>query len=285
MFGLDEKFNLGIGKAFEHVINWMQESFAVFFDMIRVSIKAVLNASESALLLPPPFVLILILVVIAYLTAKRGVAIFTLLGFLLIYFMGLWELTMATLALIFTAAMLALIIAIPLGIWSSKNDVLKSIIRPILDFMQTLPAFIYLIPAVIFFELGEVPGVIATLIFSLPPAVRLTDLGIRQVPSEIREAAESFGASPAQMLFKAELPVATPTIMAGVNQTIMLALSMVVIAGMIGAGGLGNEVLRGLQQMDLPAGFEAGISIVILAIFLDRVTQALGGMGKKKKRD
>jgi len=285
MFGLDEKFNLGIGKAFEHVINWMQESFAVFFDMIRVSIKAVLNASESALLLPPPFVLILILVVIAYLTAKRGVAIFTLLGFLLIYFMGLWELTMATLALILTAAMLALIIAIPLGIWSSKNDVLKSIIRPILDFMQTLPAFIYLIPAVIFFELGEVPGVIATLIFSLPPAVRLTDLGIRQVPSEIREAAESFGASPAQMLFKAELPVATPTIMAGVNQTIMLALSMVVIAGMIGAGGLGNEVLRGLQQMDLPAGFEAGISIVILAIFLDRVTQALGGMGKKKKRD
>jgi glycine betaine/proline transport system permease protein len=151
----------------------------------------------------------------------------------------------------------------------------EKIIRPILDFMQTLPAFVYLIPAVFFFSLGPVPGVIATLIFSLPPAVRLTNLGIRQVPEEIREAALSFGASPKQLLFKAELPVALPTIMAGVNQTIMLALSMVVIAGMIGAGGLGNEVLKGIQQLQIDVGFEAGISIVILAIFLDRVTQSL----------
>jgi glycine betaine/proline transport system permease protein len=151
----------------------------------------------------------------------------------------------------------------------------EGVVRPILDFMQTLPAFVYLIPAVLFFKLGPVPGVIATLIFSLPPAVRLTGLGIRQVPAEIHEAAISFGSNPRQLLFKAELPVALPTIMAGVNQTIMLALSMVVISGMIGAGGLGNEVLKGITQLKIDVGFEAGISIVILAIFLDRVTQSL----------
>jgi len=170
---------------------------------------------------------------------------------------------------------LALLIGLPIGIWSAKNETVESVVRPILDFMQTLPAFVYLIPAVTFFSLGAVPGVIATLIFSLPPAVRLTNLGIRQVPSEIREAALSFGATPRQLLLKAELPVALPTIMAGVNQTIMLALSMVVIAGMIGAGGLGNQVLKGITQMKMDVGFEAGISIVILAIFLDRVTQSL----------
>jgi glycine betaine/proline transport system permease protein len=167
-------------------------------------------------------------------------------------------------------------IGIPLGIWASKSDLVEQVVRPILDFMQTLPAFVYLIPAVLFFRLGPVPGVVATLIFSLPPAVRLTNLGIRQVPQEIKEAARSFGATPRQMLFKAELPVAMPTIMAGVNQTIMLALSMVVIAGMIGAGGLGNEVLKGITQLKIDLGFESGIAIVILAIFLDRVTQALG---------
>jgi glycine betaine/proline transport system permease protein len=176
---------------------------------------------------------------------------------------------------VLASVLIALVIGVPLGIWAAKNDVVERIVRPVLDFMQTLPAFVYLIPAVLFFKLGEVPGVIATLIFSLPPAVRLTSLGIRQVPSEIHEAAISFGSNPRQLLFKAELPVALPTIMAGVNQTIMLALSMVVISGMIGAGGLGNEVLKGITQLKIDVGFEAGISIVILAIFLDRVTQSL----------
>jgi glycine betaine/proline transport system permease protein len=195
---------------------------------------------------------------------------------LLIVHMGLWTPTMETLALVITSVVISLLIALPIGVWASKNDIVERVVRPILDFMQTLPAFVYLIPAVLFFKLGEVPGVIATLIFAMPPAVRLTNLGIRQVPKEIREAAVSFGSTPAQMLWKAELPVAMPTILAGINQTIMLALSMVVITGMIGAGGLGNEVLKGITQLRIGLGFESGISIVILAIFLDRVTQALG---------
>jgi glycine betaine/proline transport system permease protein len=171
---------------------------------------------------------------------------------------------------------IALAVGFPVGVWASQSDPVKQIVRPILDFMQTLPAFVYLIPAVLFFQLGEVPGVIATLIFALPPVVRFTNLGIRQVPQEIKEASQAFGATTRQMLVKAELPVAMPTIMAGVNHTIMLALSMVVIAGMIGAGGLGNEVLKGITQLNIGLGFESGISIVILAIYLDRVTQALG---------
>jgi glycine betaine/proline transport system permease protein len=196
--------------------------------------------------------------------------------------MGLWTLTMSTLALVVTSVFIALLIGIPIGIWASKNDGVWNVVRPVLDFMQTRPAFVYLIPAVLFFQLGPVPGVVATLIFSLPPAVRLTNLGIRQVPKEIKEAALSFGATNRQMLIKAELPVALATIMAGVNQTIMLALSMVVIAGMIGAGGLGNEVLRGITQLRIDLGFEGGIAIVILAIFLDRVTQALGSATQKQ---
>jgi glycine betaine/proline transport system permease protein len=189
---------------------------------------------------------------------------------------------MATLSLVITSVFLALLIAIPVGIWASKKDTVEQIVRPVLDFMQTLPAFVYLIPAVLFFRLGPVPGVIATLIFSLPPSVRLTSLGIRQVPKEIKEAAISFGSTPRQMLLKAELPVALPTILAGVNQTIMLALSMVVIAGMIGAGGLGNVVLKGITQLKIDLGFEGGIAIVILAIYLDRVTQALGAAAQKR---
>lgn len=186
---------------------------------------------------------------------------------------------MDTLSLVTAAVFFALLTGIPLGIWASKSESAWKVIRPVLDFMQTLPAFVYLIPAVLLFKLGAVPGVIATLIFSLPPVVRLTNLGIRHVPVEIMEACRAFGATSKQMLVKAELPVALPTIMAGVNQTIMLALSMVVISGMIGAGGLGNIVLQGITQLRIDMGFEGGISIVILAIFLDRVTQALSNLG------
>jgi len=184
-------------------------------------------------------------------------------------------------ALIFTAVLIALIIGIPLGIWASKSKIAERSIRPVLDFMQTMPAFVYLIPAVLFFSLGKVPGVIATLIFAMPPAVRLTNLGIRQVPEEIREAALAFGSDSKQMLYKVELPVALPTILAGVNQTIMLALSMVVIAALIGAGGLGEPVVTGLQQLDIGLGFEGGLAIVILAVYLDRVTQSLGEFSQR----
>lgn len=266
-----------VGDTFESLINWLTDNLGLVFDGIGNTVTAILAGLKFLLLLPHPLLMIALLTALAWRTAKRGVAVFTALGMLLIYNMGYWTATMETLALVLASVLIALVIGVPLGIWSAKKELVERIVRPILDFMQTLPAFVYLIPAVLFFKLGEVPGVIATLIFSLPPAVRLTSLGIRQVPPEIREAAVSFGSSPRQLLFKAELPVALPTIMAGVNQTIMLALSMVVISGMIGAGGLGNEVLKGITQLKIDVGFEAGISIVILAIFLDRVTQSLSG--------
>ena len=272
-----------VGHWFEVVINWLTNNFSGFFDGVTSVVTAVLSAFKAVLLFPPPLVLVVIFALLAWWLAGRGMGIFTLLGMYLIFNMGYWDATMATLALVITSVLIALAIGVPLGILAAKSDLAGRIIRPILDFMQTLPAFVYLIPAVLFFRLGEVPGVIATLIFSLPPAVRLTNLGIRQVPKEVREAALSFGSDRRQLLFKAELPVAMPTIMAGVNQTIMLALSMVVIAGMIGAGGLGNEVLKGITQLRIDIGFEAGISIVILAIFLDRVTQHLGSRTRKTK--
>jgi glycine betaine/proline transport system permease protein len=197
--------------------------------------------------------------------------------------MGFWEETMITLALVVTSGLLALVIGIPVGIWASRKDTVESVVRPILDFMQTMPAFVYLIPAVLFFQLGKVPGVVATVIFAMPPAVRLTNLGIRQVQKDVVEASKAFGSTSRQLLFKVQLPLATPTILAGVNQTIMLALSMVVIAAMIGAGGLGGEILKGITQLKIGLGFESGISVVILAIFLDRITQALGEKSQNKK--
>lgn len=266
---------LPVGDVFETLIEWLTANFEGLFDSISATVTAMLAGLKFLLLAPHPLLMIAIFTVLAWWVARRGVALFTVLGMLLIYNIGFWTQTMETLSLVITSVILALLIGVPLGIWASKNNTVEKVVRPILDFMQTLPAFVYLIPAVLFFKLGEVPGVVATLIFSLPPAVRLTNLGIRQVPEEIREAAISFGSSRRQLLFKAELPVALPTIMAGVNQTIMLALSMVVISGMIGAGGLGNEVLKGITQLKIDLGFEAGISIVILAIFLDRITQEL----------
>ncbi len=279
---MDIRSWLDIGGGFEAIVNWMRNNLDWLFDFIANVVNGVLDASRWALGFPPSIVVIAIFTAIAWYTAGLGVAIFTFVGFGLIWYMGLWTLTMSTLALVLTSVVIALLIGVPLGIWSSKNDNVWNVMRPVLDFMQTLPAFVYLIPAVLFFRLGPVPGVIATLVFSLPPAVRLTNLGIRQVPMEIKEAALSFGSTNRQMLLKAELPVALATIMAGINQTIMLALSMVVIAGMIGAGGLGNEVLRGITQLRIDVGFEGGIAIVILAIFLDRVTQALGNSTQKQ---
>ncbi len=275
--------HLPIGKAFEILINWMTANLGPFFDAISTIVTGVLTTFNSILIYPNPYIIIVVFTVLAYFAARKGVALFTLIGLLVAYGMNLWDATMETLALVITSALIALVLGLPLGIWMSKNDTVQKIVRPILDFMQTMPAFVYLIPAVSFFELGEVPGVVATLIFSMPPVVRLTNLGIRQVPKEIKEAAQSFGSTPRQMLFKAELPVALPTMMAGVNQTIMLALSMVVIAAMIGAGGLGEVVLKGLTQLRIDLGFEGGIAIVILAIFLDRVTQALGTRSRRKR--
>ena len=274
---------ISIGGGFQTFVEWARDNLGWLFDAIAAVVRSIVDSVAWALVLPPEYIMIPIFVAIGWFVASRGVAIFTLVGFGIIWYMGLWDLTMSTLALVLSSVFISLVIAVPIGIWSSKNDGVWNVVRPILDFMQTLPAFVYLIPAVLFFGLGVVPGVIATMIFALPPAVRLTNLGIRQVPKEIKEAAISFGSTNRQMLIKAELPVALATIMAGVNQTIMLALSMVVIAGLIGGGGLGNEVVRGITQMRTDIGFEGGLAIVILAIFLDRVSQALGDSSKQSK--
>ena len=228
----------------------------------------------------PAFAMMVVMVILAAVAAGRGLAIFAGVGFILVYLMGFWHATMESLALVLSATLFALIIGIPTGIAAARREWVDKTTRPILDFMQTMPAFVYLIPAVLFFGLGKVPGAMATLIFAMPPAVRLTSLGIRQVPREVVEACLAFGATPSQLLYKAQLPIARPTILAGLNQTIMLALSMVVIGGMIGAGGLGQEVLSGITQLKIGLGFESGISVVILAIYLDRVTQSLGSHSK-----
>ena len=273
---------LDIGSSFEKLIEWLTENADWLFDFIAVVVESFLDAINWVFNYPPAVLMIALFTILAWKAAGNSVAVFSVLGFSLIEYMGYWSETMDTLSLVFSAVTFALLIGIPFGIWASKSDSAWRVLRPVLDFMQTLPAFVYLIPAVLLFKLGPVPGVIATLIFSIPPVVRLTNLGIRQVPVDIKEACRAFGATPKQMLIKAELPVALPTIMAGVNQTIMLALSMVVISGMIGAGGLGNVVLKGITQLKIDMGFEGGISIVILAIFLDRVTQAFTDLSNKK---
>jgi len=196
--------------------------------------------------------------------------------------MGLWEPTISTLALVLISTLFAIVIGIPLGILAAINTVFYRIIMPVLDFMQTMPAFVYLIPAIPFFGLGAVAAIFSTVIFSMPPAIRLTCLGIKQVPKDLVEAADAFGSTKGQKLFKLQLPIAMPTIMAGINQTIMLALSMVVIAAMIGAKGLGGEVWKAIQRLQPAKGFEAGIGIVIVAIILDRIMQRVGGRQKRE---
>eukprot|EP01133_Synstelium_polycarpum_P011112 gene11112-12947_t len=256
--------------------NLQKEIGESFFDAVRVVVEAVVNSVEWLLLLPPFYVLILLIAFLAWKRSGWGLTILTLAGLFLIWGMGYWTQTMATLALILSSAFIALLIGIPLGIWAAKNAFAGKLIRPVLDLMQTLPAFVYLIPAVLFFGLGKVPGAFATVIFSMPPAVRLTTLGLKQVPRDIVEATRSFGATSKQLLFKVELPLALPTILAGVNQTMMMALSMVVISAMIAAGGLGEVVLKGITQLKIGTGFEGGIAVVILAVILDRITQSFG---------
>lgn len=270
-----------IGKYIEQFINWLTHNFGPFFKTVKVGVEAMVNSVQWLLTFTPFYVVIALLAVLAWRRAGWGVGIMTLLGLGLIYGMGYWGQTMETLALILVSAVIALLIGIPLGIWAAKNSTAGKIMRPLMDFMQTMPAFVYLIPAVLFFGLGKVPGVFATIIFAMPPAVRLTTLGIKQVPGDIVEATRSFGATSRQLLFKVELPLAMPTLLAGVNQTIMMALSMVVISAMIAAGGLGEVVLKGITQLKIGLGFEGGIAVVILAIILDRITQSFG---KKKQR-
>jgi glycine betaine/proline transport system permease protein len=235
-----------------------------------------IEALVSGLLFVPPWMLIAAVALAAWRIAGLRVAIWSAAGLLLLWNLRLWDATMQTLTLVTLATLVAISIGIPLGIWAALSERVYRVTMPILDFMQTMPAFVYLIPAIPFFGLGPVSGIFATVIFSMPPAIRLTTLGIRQVPADLVEAADAFGSTRRQKLFKVQLPLATPTIMAGINQTIMLALSMVVIAAMIGAGGLGAEVWKAIQRLQPGDGFEAGIAVVILAMILDRITQKIG---------
>lgn len=246
------------------------------FDQFSDSLKSMIEGMQAGLMAIPPELFIIVVAALAWWLVNKKVAIFSIIGLILIENMGLWEPTMATLALVISSVLLCIIIGLPLGILAGKSNTAHRIITPILDFMQTLPAFVYLLPAVAFFHLGVVPAVIATLIFAMPPVIRLTDLGIKSVPVELIELGHSFGSTFWQMLIKIELPIARPTIMAGINQCIMLSLSMVVVAAMIGAKGLGGEVWRAIQRLDSGNGFEAGLAIVIIAIILDRITQSFG---------
>ncbi|MDR3433132.1 MAG: glycine betaine/L-proline ABC transporter permease ProW [Rouxiella aceris] len=257
-------------------IDWLVMHFRPLFQGIRVPVDFVLSGFQHSLEALPAPMAMLIFALIAWQMAGLGMGAMTLVSLIIIGAIGAWSQAMVTLALVLTSLFFCVLIGLPLGIWLARSKGAAKIIRPLLDAMQTTPAFVYLVPIVMLFGIGNVPGVVVTIIFALPPVVRLTILGIKQVPEDLIEAAESFGSSPSQLLFKVQLPLAMPTIMAGINQTLMLALSMVVIASMIAVGGLGQMVLRGIGRLDMGLASIGGVGIVILAIILDRLTQALG---------
>ncbi len=271
-----------IVKWADIIVEWLRDNAQWFFLPIKNFLKAIVEGLSDGLLLINPLIFVIVMVILTiYITKKIwGLPVFVLFGLLLIQNLGYWEGTMLTLSLILTSSLISIVLGVPLGIWMSRSKIVQDILTPVLDFMQTMPAFVYLIPAVSFFGIGMVPGVIASVIFAMPPVVRLTNLGIRQVSTELIEAADAFGSTSRQKLLKVQLPMAKNTIMAGVNQTIMLALSMVVIASMIGADGLGVEVFRAVTRNEAGQGFASGLAIVILAIILDRITQAVN---KKRK--
>jgi len=272
-----EQLRVPIGKTIEYLI----EQFTEHFSFITIAFSEVtengIKYLVKVMMFFPPWILIVVFTGLAwYLSRRRGVALLALIGLTLIWNMGLWAPTISTIALVLISTLIAILFGMPLGILSALNQFAYRIIMPILDVMQTMPAFVYLIPAIPLFGLGPVGAIFSTVIFAMPPAIRLTCLGIKQVPSELIEAADAFGSTKRQKLFKLQLPMATPTIMAGINQTIMLALSMVVIAAMIGAKGLGGEVWKAIQRLQPDRGFEAGIAIVIIAMILDRIMQRIG---------
>jgi ABC-type proline/glycine betaine transport system permease subunit len=263
---------IDIGSPVESFVFGLRNNLEIVFDVINDLIGGLVDGVTGLLLLPPPLALALVFAALATWLRSWAFGLFTFLAFAFIDSMGFWDDTMSSLSLVVTAAAAAALLGIPVGILAARSGVVSTIVRPILDFMQTMPAFIYLLVAVIFFAIGVVPGVVASVIFAMPPAVRLTELGIRQVDREVVEAAEAFGAEPRQILWQVQFPLAMPTIMAGINQVIMLSLSMVVIAGLGGAGGLGALVVRAVTRLEIGLGFESGLAVVLLAVFLDRVT-------------
>lgn len=268
-------------NAVERFVEYISVTFDSTFNVISDMIEGVLHGIEAVFLFPPFYLIILFFGILAWKTAGKSMALFTVVGFYLCHAMNLWDETMITMALVVTSVFLTLIFAIPLGVVAGSNQKVSDITRVLMDFLQTMPPYVYLIPAIAILGFGASPAIVSTAIVAFAPAVRLTSLGIRQVPTSHVEVGKAFGASPTQALFKIKLPFALPSIMAGVNQSLMMALSMAVIAGIIGAGGLGKEVYRAIRVLEVGKAFDAGISIVILAIILDRISQGAVTLMKK----
>jgi len=265
-----------LGRWVDQSVHYLLDHDASTFDSIGKAIESFAAMIEHGLQAIPMWALMAFFIAIGLWRVGWRFAIFATASLLLIYATGFWDQTVITLGLTLSSTLISLVFGIPLGIWAAKNKHVQMIVRPMLDLMQTMPAFVYLIPAAMLFGLGRVPGILSTVIFAMPPAVRLTSLGIKHVNREIVEAGQAFGCTPWQLLYKVQFPNALPSIMQGVNQTIMMALSMVIIASMVGAGGLGNDVLASIQRLDIGLGFESGLSVVLLAIILDRITESFG---------
>ncbi|MFG2741176.1 MULTISPECIES: ABC transporter permease/substrate binding protein [Streptomyces] len=267
---------LHLGDWVDSGVDWLVAHMGWLFDAIKAVVEGMYDGVNAVLTAPEPLLLAGILAVLAWWLRGLVAGVLAFGGFVLVDSLDLWDRAMSTLALVLVATVIALVLSIPLGIWAARSRTVSATVRPVLDLLQTMPSMVLLIPAILFFGLGTAAGVIATLIFALAPGVRMTELGIRQVDAELVEAAEAFGTTPRDTLLRVQLPLALPTIMAGINQVIMLSLSMVVIAGMVGTGGLGGAVNEAIGQLDIGFGFEAGVGIVVLAIYLDRITGALG---------
>jgi len=280
-----EGITIPFAKWVNTFTDWVVVTFDDFFDVISDIIRAILLRIEDFLLWLPWFVVIILVCFAAWWFTRRWYmpVIFAVFLFLIGSF-GLWNESMETLSLVLSGVILSLSIGIPIGILMGRSNLAESILKPVLDSMQTLPSFVYLVPILMLFGMGNVPGVIATIVYAMPPVIRLTSSGIRQVSPDVIEAASAFGAKPRQILVDVQLPLAIPSILVGINQTTMMALAMVVIASMVGAGGLGQEVLQGLQRLDIGRGFAAGISIVFLAIIIDRISSAMATKQQIKER-
>ncbi|MCS0601926.1 ABC transporter permease/substrate binding protein [Streptomyces sp. LP11] len=265
-----------LGDWVDSGVNWLVDHLSWLFDAVKAVMEGMYDGIDTVLAAPQPLLMAGILAVLAWWLRGLAAGVLAFAGFALVDSLALWDRAMSTLALVLVATVIALVISLPLGIWAARSRAVSAAVRPVLDLLQTMPSMVLLIPAMLFFGLGTAAGVVATLIFALAPGVRMTELGIRQVDADLVEAAEAFGTTPRDILWRVQLPLALPTIMAGVNQVIMLGLSMVVIAGMVGTGGLGGAVNEAIGQLDIGYGFEAGVGIVVLAIYLDRVTGALG---------
>jgi glycine betaine/proline transport system substrate-binding protein len=279
-------FRIPVGQWADSALNLITVSLRPFFDVVRSIFLGIYDTVEAAFIEPPILVIIAIIVVLAFVVRGWKFALGTALGLGLIVGVNQWDAAMETLALVLVASIIAIVISVPLGVLGARNQTASNILKPTLDFLQTMPAFVYLVPALLLFRVGVVPGIVATIIFAMAPGVRFTELGIRGVDREVVEAGQAFGASPWRILRQIQLPLAMPTIMAGINQVIMLSLSMVVVAGLVGAGGLGSQIVRALASIDVGLGVEAGIAVVIIAIILDRLTASIGAgvAGGAKRR-